>query len=437
MTLRSTIPRSVLWLLVAVLLSLSCTPSEDVDPDPATGDPEDGREAAGEVTPEEEPTAFELAFAEIAGQVSVLRELPQLDEVDVELVSPERLAEVVSDRDPDTEALTRTEAAQRVLVALRHLPEDADLVTIRDELLATAVVGLYDPYDAVAYVSSEAESLGPAATATLAHELVHALQDQHFDLGRLDALPEDDGDAFLAFLSVIEGDAVLLEEAWSAAHQSDEERAEAERERLAGARGQVEQLREAPPYIVESFVFPYVVGERFVAALINEGGHEAVDAALAEPPTTTLEVLDPDQYLGGGLTPTEVQAGVAPGDGWEPSFRSTFGAFDLLALFGAAAGPEAAQGSTAWPAWRGGALESWDRDGEIVVAVGWAFADDARAGTVCEALPAWYADVADGDRDADVWRSDRDVLAVDCDGTEVRFALGPDADAATAALEVD
>jgi hypothetical protein len=438
-------PHVLVTLVASVILAVSCTATEErdraepaePDPDPSDEVTEADDEHEDEVPPEEEPSELELRLREIADQVSVLRDLPVLDEIATEVVEPEDFAEILTELGAEADALERTVAAERVLIALRHLPEDADLSGIQDELLTSAVVGLYDPAEATAYISSEAEPLGPAAASTAAHELLHALQDQHFDLTRLEDIPEDDGDALLAFHSVVEGDAVILEDQWASVHQTDEERAEAEREQLASAGDQLRLLQDAPPYVVESLVFPYIAGERFVATLINEGGYEAVDAALEEPPRTTLEILDPDQYLSGEFEPVEVTAGSAPGEDWQPLFRSTFGAFDLLALFGASTAPGATQGSTAWPAWRGGALEAWQRDEETTVAAAWVFEDADRADTACQAVAAWYEDVAEGETDGDVWRGDRDVLGLDCTDETVRFSLAPDAATATATLETD
>ena len=42
---------------------------------------------------------------------------------------------------------------------------------------------------------------------------------------------------------------------------------------------------------------PYVIGEPFVDAVLDDGGREALVAAFADPPTTTEQVLDPARYL--------------------------------------------------------------------------------------------------------------------------------------------
>lgn len=438
-------------LLVAMLVVVGCTPDEgsdtdsggaETDSDPApVEEPDDEEQVDGAEEDEEEaeePTDLDVQLTEISEQVSVLRDLPMLEEIETQTVPSDELAEIVTERDPDAEALQDIAASQRVLAALRHVPEDIELEAVLDDLLAANVVGLYDPEDSVAYVLDELddEPLSPSSATTAAHELLHALQDQHFDLTRVEEIPDIDGDATLAFMSVVEGDAVLLEDEWSATHQSDEERAQAEQDRFADAQAQVDALDDVPSYLVESLVFPYVAGEQFVAALIEDGGYEAVDEALEDPPTSTLEILDPTRYLEGDFEAGDIDPGNDPVGEWDELLRSSFGAFDVLALFGAAGEGEAARGASAWPAWEAGELVAWERGDELIVAAGWAFSDEERAQTVCDALPAWYADVADGEPDGDVLISDRDVLAVACEQERVRFALAPEAQTATAVAEL-
>ena len=422
---------------VLLVIAAACTPAgePDVGEDDASRNGPDGPAEEPEEDADEDDVLDTLDT--IAAQVAALRGLEPEKDIETELVGPDELEDILTDRDRDAEAIERLAASARVLTALRHLEPDAELDIIIDELQSATVVGLYDPHDEVAYVSSDEAPLGPGAATTAAHELVHALQDQHFDLTRLDDIPVDQPDAAMAFLSVVEGDAVLLEEEWAATHQTEEEREEAGRDQLADAQQQLAVLDDVPSYVVETFVFPYVAGERFAAALIEEGGYEAVDAALEEPPTTTLEVLDPEAYMD-GFEGQSIDAGSAPGDDFEEVLSSSFGAFDLLALFGSAGSDQGQAGSSTWPAWRAGALTGWERGDELVVVGAWRFADDERAEEACDALPAWYVDVADGQETDDAaWEGDRDTFVRDCDGDEVSFALAPDVELGRSALGLD
>lgn len=128
----------------------------------------------------------------------------------------------------------------------------------------------------------------------LLHELVHALQDQHFDLATQHKIAAKHGtDAERALSCLIEGVAILavadLMKYDFAAHSN-----------LGKAKGEIDDARF-------SKLFTYGQGFSFVKHLMDEGVDgkkewDAVAAAWEAPPRRTIEVLDPDRY---GEKPTD------------------------------------------------------------------------------------------------------------------------------------
>ena len=70
------------------------------------------------------------------------------------------------------------------------------------KLLAEQVAGYYDPKGQEFHIADwlELETQKPV----MAHELTHALQDQHFNLRRFEKWPDGDSDAELAAHALIE-----------------------------------------------------------------------------------------------------------------------------------------------------------------------------------------------------------------------------------------
>ena len=99
----------------------------------------------------------------------------------------------------------------RVLKRLGLLPPDVDYEKLLLDLLMEQVAGFYDPFAAKLYIADwlPLEMQRPA----LAHEIEHALQDQHFDLKKFATPIKDDGDRQLGHSALVEGDAtaVMLE----------------------------------------------------------------------------------------------------------------------------------------------------------------------------------------------------------------------------------
>ena len=84
-----------------------------------------------------------------------------------------------------------------------------DLFQLQIDLQSEQVIGYYDQKVKALFVRNDGTALSPTAKETLAHEYIHALQDQHFDLEKM--LPEDstDDDKDTATRSLVEGDATV------------------------------------------------------------------------------------------------------------------------------------------------------------------------------------------------------------------------------------
>ncbi|MEM8805356.1 MAG: hypothetical protein AAGF01_04925 [Cyanobacteria bacterium P01_G01_bin.38] len=118
----------------------------------------------------------------------------------------------------------------------------------------------------------------------LLHELFHALQDQQFDLYALHAQALEQPDHDKAVTALIEGEAML---AVSELMNYDF---------LAHA-----QLPPEGPISEDFFekVFLYGAGLKFVRAVRDAGGWEAVDAVFQDPPRSTALIFQPERYLAG------------------------------------------------------------------------------------------------------------------------------------------
>lgn len=435
-------PGVTIALLLAALVA-ACTP--DGGEAPADGSaqsdaddevaPDDQQEAGDDADDAEDGASEATAerYEQIVDQVAELRDLPVEAEVPMEVVTSEEITEIaLADAQDDLEEIARSEAVAK---ALHHIPEDTDLLELNEQLIEAGVAGIYVPEDERAYVvGGDDEELTPLEQVTVAHEVVHGLQDQLVDLTVLDGF-EDDPDGAMAFSSLIEGDATQLQERWAAEHLSEEEQQQRVAEQQQAGAEQLETLGSLPTALLESFVAPYTAGPRFVEALTDGDDLSPVDAALEEPPATMLEVFEPSHYRE-GFTPEPVEVGAVP-EGYARTADWTWGAFEVALMLELT--DEQVVDPELITAWRGGRLAGFEPDGDdgrAAVAVGWTFADEAAAGEICEVVADWHASVADGEPtdDPDVLQGPDDALVRSCEGREVRFALGPDVEVARAAL---
>ncbi|MGH9117284.1 MAG: hypothetical protein ACRD0A_05250, partial [Acidimicrobiales bacterium] len=200
-------------------------------------------------------------------------------------------------------------------------------------------------------------STTPYVRTTIAHELVHALDDQHFELDRPE-IDESDGEESFGFDAVVEGNAVRIEERYLAS-LSDRELEEygAEEAELASSF----PAFSIPAIVVDLLVAPYVLGPVLVELVLDEGGQSALDAAFGDPPVTSEQVMVPEKFIEGeGPVPV-----AAPASDGEISSEGAFGAFLLGLLLERELDPSDVD--RAVTGWGGDAYVAWaDGDGACV-----------------------------------------------------------------------
>src|SRR5262249_34379163 len=207
----------------------------------------------------------------------------------------------------------------------------------------------------------------------LAHELTHALQDQSYDLEKWmkaadidlekkkDPSPDDivRDEALTARQAVVEGQAMvvlldyMLEPTGRSIQKSPELLKQLQEGMLVGTADSPE-FKEAPIYLKEAMTFPYRYGVEFVAeVLIKQGKQKAYGDALANPPTTSREIMEPDKYLAGEhIAPMQVVDFDKDLKGYERFDNGAIGEFDVAVLVDHFAGVE--KSKALYPEWRGG-----------------------------------------------------------------------------------
>ncbi|HUP47424.1 MAG TPA: hypothetical protein VNA04_01395 [Thermoanaerobaculia bacterium] len=158
----------------------------------------------------------------------------------------------------------------------------------------------------------------PVEDGVIVHELMHALQDQHFEIGPRDLALRKDTDASLAYHAVLEGEASLVMLA------SMMERAGADFDALVRQPifdGMLSSVAAAdlslgagtPPYFAAMLKFPYLEGLRFAVQAYRQGGWAELDRIHADPPRSTREILHPDDYFERRFRPAPFNPEPPPG----------------------------------------------------------------------------------------------------------------------------
>lgn len=131
--------------------------------------------------------------------------------------------------------------------------------------------------------------------AFLAHELTHALQDQHFNLKRI-VKPEEknkNDDLDLAYHAFIEGDATLLTQIYF----TQTLRIGALWDLLTYLFTDNENYNQSPLAIKAQLIFPYAQGAEFVLSIFMQEGWEGINKIYEKLPLSTEQILHPKKYL--------------------------------------------------------------------------------------------------------------------------------------------
>jgi hypothetical protein len=182
------------------------------------------------------------------------------------------------------------------LTAMGYLPPSFNFSKGLFDLLESQVAGYYEPDDKRMYLVSD---LGETETeSTLAHELVHALQDQHYDLDARMKFRDDGSDRLAAIQCLAEGDAMAgmidIEAGGPEASLGLPDELLATQMR-AGVM-LLPSIAAIPPIMKASLVAPYTDGLVFVQGLRRRGGFREVDRAWKRPPETTEQLLHLDKF---------------------------------------------------------------------------------------------------------------------------------------------
>ena len=241
---------------------------------------------------------------------------------------------------------------------------------------------------------------------TIAHELTHALQDQHWGLP-VDPVPVLDAhtDRVLARRALLEGDATWAAFATLAGGRLDDTmRARVINQLDAMPAELARSVPNVPPLLRDTLAFQYRDGTIFVDQLLLRGGWAAVDKAHADPPVSSEQVLHPERYLSVDRDrPTPVVIGGTTAltrAGFTPVAGDTLGEIIIRSRLATALPPERAVAAAS--GWDGDRLLVFTRGADSVVAWMTAWDSVADAAEFADAMKAAEPDAFVERRDARV-----------------------------------
>jgi hypothetical protein len=288
-------------------------------------------------------------IAEIIAYVVNIRGLEPRQEVPSLFVTRLQLRDRLETEYSTSRISSALDRERELYVALDLLDPDADFAAVALDSAAENVAGFYTPQEQALYLVAESVNMFASEEIVYAHEYTHALQDQNFGLARF--LEGDmNADQAIAARALVEGDATLVMGAYQFTEITP-----GELEYMAFRASFVERevIDAVSPSLGVLTFFPYLQGSYFVYGLWVDGGFgwDSVNAAYADPPLSSEQVMHPEKYLvRDDPQPVSLPA-LAPalGEGWREIDNDVLGEIGLLAWLLDHLEPHAAaEGAAGW-----------------------------------------------------------------------------------------
>jgi len=341
--------RPVATAAIVALLAAACgspapsaSPSAAASPSPSS--------SAQVASPSASGSGGDAAvYAAINEQVRAIRGLQEKTPVEPTIVSPDEMTQVLKDSFSEDYPPDQVAADEQLYHGLGLLPKDDKLADLYIDLLSSQVAGLYDPIKKKLYVVSKQGGIGAVEKVYYSHEYDHVLQDQNFDLQKMQDGLDDKTDEALARQSLVEGDAYLTMSYWLQQNLTPEEIGEV----IQASNDPTAQqaLNRIPAIVQAQITFSAIQGTQFVTSMQLGGGWEAVNSGFADPPTSTEQILHPEKYTAHEApVAVELPADLAKrmGSGWSTVMSDTMGEHQTAIWLGSGTVAAATDASAGW-----------------------------------------------------------------------------------------
>nr|MDP9333028.1 hypothetical protein [Actinomycetota bacterium] len=277
------------------------------------------------------PSHWDARLAPIAARVEALRGLKFKHPVRVAYLAAQSFEKKLTTSPADLKKQRkRIDEVGGLLRAAGLIGANVDLARAVDTTNAAATSAFYDFHAKVVYVRGTG-AFTVETRVTLAHELTHVLQDEHFDLPKLERRADDSTSGSSdALRSLIEGDATRIQDRYL----SEQSSADKQAYDLLSAKSADQAARRTqhvPALVGTYFSAPYIFGPQVVRVLDEIGGRAAINAALTGPTPSTRIYLDPTAV--NDTPPIPAVPTLNAGEKKLPTFSSNEDGFDHFTLY--------------------------------------------------------------------------------------------------------
>lgn len=378
------------------------------------------------------------AFDTVLQRVIALRHLTPKRAIKREVRSRASIRAAVLALVHDALSPAEWEAERKAMLQWGLIPPEFRLRDFVLDLLTEQAAGYYDPQQRTFFIADWLPQ--DIQKPVMAHELVHALQDQYYDLQKNFDLVKEHADLTLARKALIEGDAMAV--MWlylmeplglSLAQLPDLQWLGQSGTSWLGESFHV--YAQAPLILQQQLLFPYTHGLAFLKAALAHGGWEGLERVYRHPPLSTKHILHPETYFRETPDiPHEVMLALAADTlpaPWKKIKRDVLGEF-LLAVTLQQFLPEGEAKRSA-AGWQGDRYELFEEDGTgqllLVCVTVWESPEDAAeffqsyVKLLRRKYPGWEITALDDDS-GHLWQHERKRVVLRQHAQQVQIVEG-------------
>ena len=306
------------------------------------------------------------AFDEVLQRIVSLRQLQPKGAIKRAVRNRQQIRTAVLALAQEALSPVEWEAERKAMVQWGLLAPDFRLKEFVLDLLTEQAAGYYDPKQQTFFIADWLPHL--VQKPVMAHELVHALQDQYYNLQKNFDLVKDQADLSLARKALIEGDAMAvmlmyLLEPLGLTMEDLPDMGTLLQGSASLLRDQFQVYTRAPLILRQQLLFPYVHGLAFVKAALAHGGWPGLQRVYQHPPVSTQQIMHPEKYLAEPpVLPSEVPLHIpeeALRTPWKKLKRDVLGEFFLSVILQQFLPEEEARQSAA--GWHGDRYELFEQ----------------------------------------------------------------------------
>ncbi|OFV67310.1 MAG: conserved hypothetical protein, secreted [Candidatus Syntrophoarchaeum caldarius] len=299
------IKKALLILILAIFSFSSCCIEEE------SGVPTEVPTPTPALTPQDTPlptitpySETSINFTAIGERVEEVRGLELKSEVPHRYIEKNELEERYNSTDDGDDR-----PDEILLKALFMVEEGDDLDQVEAAYKSSTIMAYYDIKEKEMVIVRGYED---ELEKIYAHEYLHALQDQHFNLTAI--LNQSSFDQYMASKALVEGDARLFYDLYCGKTPS------------GITMGITRVYDDVTRRTLEEFrMFAQTKGKFFVTQLYTEGGGwEKVNDAYLNPPATCEMIMHPNKYSAGERG-ADMSVPETPLDGWQMTVEDTMG----------------------------------------------------------------------------------------------------------------